>query len=74
MTKVTKEDIIWASGHYLGTHLQLEYDEWEEEKIDKFLEDNACEYFEYADPKFIWEQIESLAWSMRYYIGGKREE
>ena len=30
MTKVTKEDIIWASGHYLGTHLPLDYDEWEE--------------------------------------------
>ena len=40
--------------------------------LGKFLEDNAWEYFQYADPKFIWEQIESLAWSMRYYIGGKK--
>ena len=68
MIKVTKEDIIWASGHYLGTNLPSDYDEWEEEKIDLFLEDNACEYYQYADPKFIWEQIESLAWSMRHYI------
>ena len=72
MIKVTKEDIIWASGHYLGELLPSDFDEWEEEKIDQFLEENAWEYFQYADPKFIWEQIESLAWSMRNYVGGKK--
>ena len=71
--EVTKEDIIWASGHFLCDNLPSDWDEWEEEKVDQFLEDNAWEYFQYTDPKFIWEQIESLAWSMRYYIGGKND-
>ena len=70
--EVTKQDIIWASGHYLGKNLPPSYDKWSDEKLDKFLTDNAWEFFEYCEPNFIWEQIESLAWSMRYYIGGKK--
>ena len=66
--EVTKQDLIWASGHYLGENLPPDYDEWSDKKLDKFIEDNAWEFFEYADPKFIWEQIESLAWSMRQYL------
>ena len=72
MPEVTKEDIIWASGHYLGTHLPSDYDEWEDAKFDQFLEDNAWEYFQRANPEYIWEQIEHLAWSMKYYIEGGR--
>ena len=66
--EVTKQDLIWASGHYLGENLPPDYDEWSDKKLDKFIEDNAWEFFEYTDPKFIWEQIESLAWSMRQYL------
>ena len=64
----TKQDLRWASSHYLCETLPSDYDEWSDKKLDKFIEDNAWEFFEYADPKFIWEQIESLAWSMKYYI------
>ena len=39
-----------------------------------FLTDNAWEFFEYCEPNFIWEQIDSLAWSVRKYIENKKEE
>ena len=64
----TKQDLRWASSNYLCETLPSDYDEWSDKKLDKFIEDNAWEFFEYADPKFIWEQIESLAWSMRQYL------
>ena len=64
--KVTeKESIIWASGHYLTNHLPNNYDEWEEEELDRFLEDNACFMVEEASPKYIWEYIDSLAYDFR---------
>tara|TARA_R100000322_G_C5328649_1_gene162541 strand:- start:166 stop:447 length:282 start_codon:yes stop_codon:yes gene_type:complete len=68
MSEPTTQDYIWASGHFLGKHLPSDFEEWEEEKLNKFLTDNAWEFFEYCDPNFIWEQIDSLAWSVRKYI------
>ena len=64
----TKQDLRWASSHYLCETLPSDYDEWSDKKLDKFIADNAWEFFEYADPKFIREQIESLACSTRQYI------
>ena len=72
MSEPTTQDYIWASGHFLGKHLPLDYEEWEEKKLDKFLTDNAWEFFEYCEPKFIWEQIDSLAWSVNKYMGEKK--
>jgi len=73
--KVTeKESIIWASGHYLTNHLPNDYDEWEEEELDKFLEDNAWEMVEGASPKYIWEYIENLAYDFRGTVNKKIEE
>ena len=46
--EVTKQDIIWASGHYLSEALPSSYDEWSEKKLDKFLSENAWEFFEYC--------------------------
>ena len=37
----------------------------EEDKQDKFLEDNAHESVENASAKHIWEKIDMLAWSVR---------
>ena len=73
MSEPTTQDYIWASGQFLSKHLPPDYEEWEEEKLDKFLTDNAWEFFEYCEPNFIWEQIDSLAWSVRKYIGDKNE-
>ena len=73
--KVTeKESIIWASGHYLTTYLPDDYDEWEEEELDKFLEDNAWEMVEGTPPKYIWEFIDNLAYTFRDTVNKKIEE
>lgn len=72
--KVTKkESIIWASGHYLTNHLPNYYDEWEEEELDKFLEDNVCFMVEEASPKYIWEYIDSLAYDFELTVNKKEE-
>ena len=68
MSEPTTQDYIWASGQFLGKPLPSDFEEWEEEKLNKFLTDNAWEFFEYCETSFIWEQIDSLAWSVRKYI------
>ena len=35
--EVTKQDLRWASGHYLCETLPIDYDQWSEKKLDKFL-------------------------------------
>tara|TARA_R100001086_G_scaffold192349_1_gene109594 strand:+ start:637 stop:873 length:237 start_codon:yes stop_codon:yes gene_type:complete len=73
--KVTeKESIIWASGHYLTNHLPNDYDEWEEEELNRFLEDNACFVVEWASPNYIWEFIDALAYDFRGTVNKKIEE
>lgn len=68
MINPIKQDYIWASSHFLTEPLPSYYDEWEEEKFYKFLEENAWQPFECADPIDIWDHITSLAWSVRKYI------
>ena len=71
--KVTeKESIIWASGHYLTNHLPNNYDEWEEEELDRFLEDNAWEMVERASPKYIWEYIKNLAYDFELTVNKQK--
>ena len=73
MINPIKQDYIWASSHFLTEQLPPDYDMWEEEKFYKFLEENAWQPFECADPIDIWEHIASLAWSVRKYMGDKNE-
>tara|TARA_R100000152_G_C6555773_1_gene28548 strand:+ start:198 stop:479 length:282 start_codon:yes stop_codon:yes gene_type:complete len=68
MINTIKQDYIWASSHFLTKQLPSDYDEWEEEKFHKFLEENVWQPFECYDPIDIWEHITSLAWSVRKYI------
>ena len=56
-----KESFMWASGHYLTQHLPNDYDEWEEEELDKFILDNVWEPFEYYSANDVWENISNLA-------------
>tara|TARA_R100000544_G_C2210405_1_gene51605 strand:- start:452 stop:682 length:231 start_codon:yes stop_codon:yes gene_type:complete len=64
--KITEnESTIWASGTYLCEYIPVEFFDWEEDKQDKFLTDNAHESVECASASFIWEQIDNLAWSVR---------
>ena len=64
----SEADIIWASGHFLTENLPDNYDQWSNEKLDDFIDDNKWEPFENYDPSFIWEQIEHLALSVRNYM------
>ena len=64
--KITKEEsLIYASGEYLCENIPTDFFDWEEDKQDKFLEDNAHESVENASAKHIWEKIDMLAWSVR---------
>ena len=61
-------DIVWASGHFLTENLPDDYDQWNDEKLDDFIDDHIWEPFEDLDPSFIWDQILNLAKSMRDYM------
>ena len=63
-----KSDIIWASGQFLTEPFPDNYEQWSNEKLDDFIDDNKWEPFENYAPSFIWEQIEHLAYSVRNYI------
>ena len=63
--KKQKQNLIWASGHCLTTYLPQDFDKWTDRKLDNFLEKHAWEPFEYWPAKNIWEQIDSLAWSVK---------
>ena len=65
---MTKSDVIFASGQLLTEPFPDDYDQWEDEKLDRFIQDNVWEPFENYDSSFIWEQIESLAMTVRIYI------
>ena len=66
--RVKKQDFIFASSHILCETLPPNFDTWSQEKLDDFLSDNAYEPFEYHTPTQIYEEIESLAYSVRDYI------
>jgi hypothetical protein len=59
-----KQDLIWASGHCLTTYLPEDFDTWTDRKLNNFLEKHAWEPFEYWPAENIWEQIDSLAYSV----------
>ena len=59
-----KQNLIWASGHCLTTHLPENFDTWTDRKLNNFLVQHAWEPFEYWPAKNIWEQIDSLAYSV----------
>ena len=64
--KLTEEEsLIYASGEYLCENIPTDFFDWEEDKQDKFLEDNAHESVENESAKHIWEKIDMLAWSIR---------
>ena len=69
-----KQDFIFASSHILCETLPPDFDMWSEEKLDDFLSDNAYEPFEYHTPTQIYQEIESLAHSVRDYIKADHED
>jgi len=61
-------DLIWASGHYLTEHFPPEFADWEEGKVDKFIDEHRWQPFEGHPISDIWENIQSLADNVRRYI------
>jgi len=68
-----KNDMIWASGHYLGENFPNDYHKWTEDKIYQFCEDHCWEPLEGSDGEWLFEQIEHLAWSVREYINAQKK-
>ena len=53
-----------ASGHCFTDHLPEDWHTWEREELDQWCEDNTWEPFEYHDTDWVFEQAESIAYSM----------
>ena len=64
----TKQDFIWASSHILCETLPPDYDTWSDEQLDDYLSEYAYEPYEYHTPKQIYQEITSLATSVRDYF------
>jgi len=63
-----KDDLIWASGHFLCESFPGNFDKWTDKKLNKFIENNPWEPFQYWPANLIWDEILGLATSMRSYI------
>lgn len=50
-----------ASGHYLYKHLPEEWNQWQGDKLDKFIDKYKCELVENQPIHTIYEYIETLA-------------
>ena len=61
------KDIRWAASQFLYDDLPEGYQDWTEEKLFKFLENNAWEPFEDWYGAKLWAHIQDLAVSMRKY-------
>ena len=42
-----KDDLIWASGHFLCESFPGNFDKWTDKKLNKFIENNPWEPFQY---------------------------
>lgn len=76
-----REEISWekfvskASSHFLVVPLPEEFLEWEEEKIDNFIDTNKTYWFKNCDANDLYEIIEVLALEMLYlHEHGKFED
>ena len=62
-----EKDILWAASQFLYDDLPEGYQDWTEEKLFKFLENNAWEPFEDWDGAKLWAHIQDLAVQVRKY-------
>ena len=58
------ESLIWASGFYMTEHLPVDFNKWDEDKLDLYMEDHRWEPFEYWEAKAIHEHIAGQASSI----------
>jgi hypothetical protein len=62
-----EKDILWAASQFLYDDLPEGYQDWSDDQLFKFLENNAWEPFEDWDGAKLWAHIQDLAVSMRKY-------
>ena len=60
----------WASGHYLTRPLPDNWDNKSEHEQDLFLEEHACDIYEYWDASDLWSEIEHLAYDAYNFFKG----
>ena len=66
-TKITWEQfLIKASGHFLVNHLLEGFMEWDEEKIDNYIDEHKTCWFNNCGIPELYEIIECLANEMQF--------
>lgn len=66
---ITKKDIMnYCAGHFLSDELPDNWEDMGDDEFYEFLESNAWEPHEGSDGGWIWEQIESSAYSMEQFL------
>ena len=68
------EALIWASGHFLCENFPEDFNNWEEEQVNKFILDNIWQPFEGYPAEDVWENIDNLAYDFRQSVNYKLEE
>jgi len=58
------EALTWASGTYLQHELPMKWPSWNDEQLQKFINDNRADIVKNADSRLIFEYIEVLALDM----------
>ena len=51
---------IWASSHFLTEEFPATWEDMTHDELLGFIADNRCEFNEYEDPAFIYDQIIQL--------------
>ena len=68
MTEQDKQDLIFASSYYLFETLPNHFIDWEEDKLNEWIEEHAWQPFENWEGEDLWIEIEKLADGVREYI------
>ncbi len=61
--KINFDVLQMCSGHYLCDNYPDNWFELTEGEQNDFVSESLSEYFDYADPQFMIEQIENAAWA-----------
>ena len=64
------ETYQWASGHYLVRHLPDNWDDMDVTCQNEFLEDNACDLYDFWDAGDLWAEIDHLATDAHKFFKG----
>ena len=67
--KISKKDItIHVSGNFMCDNYPEDYDELSEEDLFAFIRAHAWEQFEYMEPKYVWDLIDSAAFALAQFL------